>query len=227
MEQNDESIQTVRQAIRLLSQDHPVQPYLKIAGDLASDSGLVDTFLHGRAKSYDVDGCIDLANSAGLDFQGWLLKAPYYAHDVAVPSAGFYDKVNALPEEKIWSVMERIHTLNARHFFIATRPERPKSSYQIDFDAREPRLRAAVPLQVWLERQRDLPFGLAYAAEPGAAAVRSEHRRSSQHSSDRRGPGAGRRPGARQCGGPEKFGRKLFQSLWRLDFVAIDLSAGS
>ena len=43
---------------------------------------LVDTFLHGRARSYTVDDCIDLVTSAGLVFQGWFSKAPYYPHDL-------------------------------------------------------------------------------------------------------------------------------------------------
>jgi SAM-dependent methyltransferase len=228
LEQSDESIQTVRQAIRMLSQDHPVQPYLKIAGDLASDSGLVDTFLHGRAKSYDVDGCIDLANSAGLDFQGWLLKAPYYAHDVAAPGGGFYEKVNALPEAKIWSVMERIHTLNARHFFIATRPERPKNSYVIDFSTADsldyvPLYRFKCGLngnEIFRPGWRmplnatQLPF---VQSIDGRRSIREIAANLAQAGSSVRASAADL----------EKFGRRLFQSLWRLDFVAMDLSADS
>ena len=45
--------------------------------------------------------------------------------------------VNALPENDIWSVMERIQTLNGCHFFTACRPERLKSSYEVDFSAPE------------------------------------------------------------------------------------------
>jgi SAM-dependent methyltransferase len=228
LEQNDESIQTVRQALRLLSPDHPVQPYIKIAGDLFADSGLVDTFLHGRAKSYDVDGCIELANSAGLDFQGWLLKAPYYAHDVAVPHAGFYDKVNALPEEKIWSVMERIHTLNARHFFIATRPERPKSSYVIDFST--PESLDYVPLFRWkcgLNNDEIFRSGWRMPLNPAQLPfVQSiDGRRSIRQIAADLAQAAG--PARGSAADLEKFGRKLFQSLYRLDFVSIDLSARS
>ena len=36
----------------------------------SSDAALVDTFLHGRQRSYTVDECIDLVTSAGLAFQG-------------------------------------------------------------------------------------------------------------------------------------------------------------
>lgn len=51
---------------------------------MGSDAVLVDTFLHGRARNYSVDDCIDLVNSAGLQFQGWHLKAPYYAQSLRV-----------------------------------------------------------------------------------------------------------------------------------------------
>ncbi|MEB3061570.1 class I SAM-dependent methyltransferase [[Mycobacterium] zoologicum] len=227
LEQSDESIHVVRDAIRMLSPEHPVRPYLKIAGDLASDSGLVDTFLHGRAKSYDVDGCIDLADSAGLDFQGWLLKAPYYAHDVSGPSGSFYEAINKLPEAKIWSVMERIHTLNARHFFMATRRDRPKSSYQIDFST--PESLDYVPMfrfKCGLNGNEIIRPGWRMPLNPAQLPfVQSiDGRRSIRDIA----------AGLSQAGGPnrasasdlEKFGRRFFQGLWRLDFVAMDLAPG-
>ena len=71
----------VRETLSLLSADHLVQPYLKRAGSMRSDAVLVDTFLHGRERSYTVDDCIDLVTNAGLVFQGWFNKAPYYPHD--------------------------------------------------------------------------------------------------------------------------------------------------
>ena len=80
--QDDASVRLVREAISSLAPDHPVQSYLKIARDLPFDAALVDTFLHSRDRSYSVEDCLDLVASAGLAFQGWLLKAPYYAHDL-------------------------------------------------------------------------------------------------------------------------------------------------
>ena len=133
LRQDDASVQMVKETISSLSPDHPVQSYLKIAPDLPSDAALVDTFLHSRDRSYTVEDCIDLVAAAGLLFQGWLLKAPYYPHDLSDRGSVFYPAVNALPETKLWSVMERIHTLNACHFFMACRADRPKESYTIDF----------------------------------------------------------------------------------------------
>ena len=79
---------------------------------------MVDTFLHGRQRSYSIDECIDLVTSAGLVFQGWFLKAPYYPHDLYMRRGpGPYQAVNALPETKLWSVMERIQTIECLPFF--------------------------------------------------------------------------------------------------------------
>ncbi len=136
--QDDVSLQIVKDTIAALPEDHPVNSYLRRAGDLQDDAALVDTFLHGRARSYTVDECIDFVGSAGLVFQGWYHKTPYYPQDLAGQPATYYPAVNALPDNKIWSVMERLQTMNGCHFFMACRPERPEARYRIDF--RTPRL---------------------------------------------------------------------------------------
>ena len=67
-------------------------------------------------------------------FQDWFLKTSYYPPTLTEPSE-FHSAVNALPHRKIWSVMERIKTLNGCHFFLACKQERPESSYRIDFSS--------------------------------------------------------------------------------------------
>ncbi len=134
--QDDASVQIVKEVISVLSPDHPVQRYLSIARDLqASDAAMVDTFLHGRQRSYSIEECVELVTSAGLAFQGLLLKAPYYPHDLFAPGTEAAQAINDLPDAKLWSVMERIQTSNACHFFMACREDRPKKSYTIDFSA--------------------------------------------------------------------------------------------
>ncbi|MGH3560258.1 MAG: class I SAM-dependent methyltransferase [Mycobacterium sp.] len=225
LRQDDASVQMVKHALSLLSPDHPVQSYLKIAPDLPSDAALVDTFLHGRQQSYSVDSCLEFVTSAGLEFQGWLIKAPYYAHDLVVPGGTFYPAVNALPEAKIWSVMERIHTLNARHFFMACRPDRPKETYAIDFSTTDcldyvPMLRMRCGISGteifrpgW--RMRLNPAQLPFVQNiDGRRTIREIAGSVAQ-------AGASQRASVADL---EKFGRKLFQSLWRLDFVAMALN---
>jgi SAM-dependent methyltransferase len=133
--QDDASVQIVRDTIATLPDDHPVHGYLSRARDLHDDAALVDTFLHGRTRNYSVDECIDFVASAGLQFQGWFHNTPYYPQDLAGQPAGYYPTVEGLPDNKIWSVMDRLHTKNGCHFFMACHPDRPKSSYQVDFSS--------------------------------------------------------------------------------------------
>ncbi|MDI3314993.1 MAG: class I SAM-dependent methyltransferase [Mycobacterium sp.] len=236
--QDDASIQIVKEAISVLPTDHPARSYLSAARDLQSDAAVVDTFLyvHGRARSYTVDECIDLVTSAGLVFQGWFHKSPYYPHDllasasgILAPSSRFYSAVKALPERKLWSVMERLQTLNACHFFMACRSDRPKEGYQIDFSTADyldyvPLLRTRCGLSgtdiFWPGgarlrlTQAQLPF-LQYVDGRRTIGDIIEH--------------------VAQLGGVTavavgdfwEFARTLFQSLWRLDFLAMALKTNS
>jgi hypothetical protein len=164
--------------------------------------------------------------SAGLVFQGWYHKTPYYPHGLFAPPSGFQPAVNALPENKIWSVMERVQTLNGCHFFMACRPERPKSNYVIDFSAPEAldyvplmRMRCGVDGDeaFWPAGRVSLnPAQLAFMrGVDGDRTIRAI-------AADlaRREP-----PNGVSAADMESFGRNLFQSLWRLDFIAIKLDA--
>ena len=131
--QNDLSIAVVKDALASLPDDHPVNSYLKMAPDLAFDSGLVDTFLHGRERSYSIDECIEFVEQSGLVFQDIFLKSPYYAPRNR--NAGFMSDVAALPERRQWSVMERVNFRNGCHFFTACRPDRSPQTYRIDFSS--------------------------------------------------------------------------------------------
>jgi SAM-dependent methyltransferase len=222
--QDDSSVQLVKDTLSSLTAGHPIQSYLKIAYDLRDDGALVDTFLHHRARSYTVDECLDFVASAGLVFQGWYHKTPYYPNDLFAPSSGFQPAINALPENKIWSVMERLHTLNACHFFMACRPERPKSSYTIDFST------AAALDYVPLMRMRCgvdgdevfWPAGRVRLSPDQLAFMRGVDgdRTIREIAADlaRREP-----PNGLSAADLESFGRSLFQSLWRMDLMAVAL----
>jgi hypothetical protein len=224
LHQDDASVQMVRETLSLLPPDHPVQSYLNMVPELQYDTAVVDTFLHGREHSHTVDDCIDLVTSAGLAFQGWFLNARYYPHDLFAPPNAVYPAINALPERTLWSVMERLHTTNATHFFMACRPERPKESYAIDFSTPDcldyvplMRLRCGLSgLEIFRSDWRaplnsaQLPFvqqvdGHRTIREIAALVAQSEasHRGSTDD--------------------VEKFARKLFQALWRLDVMAMAL----
>jgi SAM-dependent methyltransferase len=228
LRQDDASVQVVKETLAVLAPEHPVQSYLRIARDLqSSDAGLVDTFLHGRQRSYTIEECIDLVASAGLAFQGLLLKGPYYAHDLFAPPNGFYPAVNALPEEKIWSVMERVQNVNGCHFFMACRPERPKESYAIDFSTDDsldyvPIMRMRCGLSGNELFRPDWTLNLSAAQLPFVQQI--DGRSTIREIAERVGQTESRRAAATEL---EKFARKLFQSLWRLDFLAMGLDSKS
>jgi SAM-dependent methyltransferase len=226
--QDEAAVKMVKDTISVLPPDHPVHSYLKVARDLQSDAALVDTFLPARERSYTVEECIDLVTSAGLAFQGWFHKTPYYPHDLFAPGTAFYSAVTALPETKMWSVMERVQTLNGCHFFMACRPDRPKQSYAIDFSTVEsldyvPVLRTRCGISgidiVWPgARMRANPSQLSFVQRVDGRRTIREIITDVAQKADLPHASAAEL---------ETFGRKLFQSLWRLDWVAINSAAAS
>jgi len=229
LQPDDVSVPMMKETISRLAPDHFAQSYLRTAPELQAldDAALVDTFLYDRRHSYTVDDCIDLVTAAGLVFQGWLLKAPYYPHDVLIPGSGFYSAVNALSEAKLWSVMERMNTSNAYHLFMACRPDRPKEQYAIDFSTDDyldyvPMMRMRCGFDGTDIFRPNWRMSLNPAQLPFVQNV--DGRRTIREIAEHVAQG-GQSPRA-SVADLEEFGRKLFCSLWRLDFVAMALHAG-
>ncbi|MFZ1162325.1 class I SAM-dependent methyltransferase [Mycobacterium sp.] len=222
--QNESSIAMVRETLSLLSVDHLVQPYLKLARNLQSDAVLVDTFLHGRERSYTVDDCIDLVTRAGLVFQGWFNKAPYYPHDLFAAPNKVYPAIDALPEPALWSANERLNTLNACHFFMACRADRPKASYAIDFSTHAcldyvPLMRMRCGLSGNEIYRSDWRTTLNSAQLPFLQQVDGQ-RTIREIAASVHGEASSRGSVA----DVETFARKLFTALWRLDFLAVAIN---
>ena len=225
LEQNEESLSMVKEATNSLSPSHPLQSYISIAPDLKFDAGMVDTFLHGRDRSYTVEDCLDLVDSAGLVFQDWFLKTSYYPPTLTEPGNAFYAAVNQLEPQKIWAVMERIKTLNACHFFLACHPSRPEQKYRIDFTSSRaldyvPMLRLRCGIRGdeiyrpgWTVRLD--PTHLAFAQHvDGDRSIREIAERVAL---------SGVLVSTDQAA-LEYTGLELFEDLWRMDFVGMDLS---
>jgi SAM-dependent methyltransferase len=220
--QDDDSISTVKEAIASLPETHPARAYMGLARDLNSDAGWVDTYLHGREKSYSIDECIDLVGSAGLVFQDLFFKSPY--HPPINSRSAFHSLVAALPQSKQWSIMERVNFSNACHFFTVCRSDRPPESYTADFRSSKtsdfvPSLRyrcrldgnqifrpgwsmtldpASLALAQHIDGQRTIGQILEDVSQSGVFAPHSQEDRA-------------------------KYARDLFQALWQLDFLAIKL----
>ena len=229
LQPNEASVQKVRETISALPLEHPVQNFFKIAPVSAqSDVALANVFLRGRERSFTVDECIDLVDAAGLAFQGWLLNAPYYPHDWFRPGSAMDRAINALPDNKLGPVVESLHVLNASHFFLACRSDRPKKSYTIDFSPADSpdyvplmRMRCGVDGQEIFRpnwRTGITPAQLSFVKRvDGGNTIREIAEQVAE---------SGELPRATKIE-LEEFGAKFFEALWRLDFIAISLKAPS
>jgi SAM-dependent methyltransferase len=225
LRQDEESLATVKAALATLAPSHPLKAYLSIAPDLDFDAGLVDTFLHGRDRSYTVGDCLDLVASAGLEFDGWFLKTSYYPPTLTEPDNTFYAAVDTLADPAKWALMERIKTLNACHFFTACRPERPARSYRIDFSGTDaldyvPLMR----LRCGLRRDEVYRPGWSVRLDPTHLAFAQfvDGERSIREIAGRVADSGVLARAER--GELELIALELFEGLWRQDFIAVDLS---
>ncbi len=222
--QDEASVQRVKEALAILPGDHPVRSYLKGARDLLSDGALVDTFLHSRQRSYTVAECLDLVSSAGLAFQGWFHKTPYYPHDLFGPANAFQSSLEQLPDIQLWSAMELLQPANATHFFLACRPERPKEQYTIDFSTDGSLEYVPLPRTACLLSGDEIFLpGAKLKLQPAQLHfVRQvDGRRTIRQIVERVARDGG---GAHESRDElEESARQLFRSLWRLDFLAMAL----
>jgi len=225
LRQNEESLRLVRAGLDWLEPSHPVRPYLEDAPDLGYDAGMVDTFLHGRDVSFTVGDCLELVEGAGLVFQGWFHGAGYHPPTLVEPDNEFLAVISTLPQRQIWAIMERLYNRNACHLFMTCRPERPVPTYRIDFTAPEAldfvplwRMHTAVEGAVLTRYDGwTVTLGLVYAA----LAERVDGERSLRQivalvDQSVETPGADANTAA--------VALRLFEQLWKLDFIAVDLS---
>ena len=124
LQANAEDLAVIRSCLTHTDPDHPLRGYQSVADDLDQPAGLVDTFLPKRERSYTVEDCLNLVAAAGLQFQDWLFKTPYYPPSPRQPGDPFLATIATLPIAQQWGVMERLHTRNACHVFMVCRPER-------------------------------------------------------------------------------------------------------
>ena len=226
--QNESSIATVRETLSLLSADHLVQPYLKMARNLQSDAVLVDTFLHGRERSYTVDDCIDLVTTAGLVFQGWFNTAPYYPHDLfARAQHGLSgDQRTAGAGAVVGDRTSQHRSTPATSSWHVVQTGR-KQSYAIDFSTLAcldyvPLMRMRCGLSGNEIYRSDWRTTLNSAQLPFVQQVDGQ-RTIREIAASVHGEASSRGSVA----DVENFARTLFQALWRLDFLSMALNPDS
>lgn len=214
LRQDEDSLRLVRSGLNWLDASHPARTYAAIAPDLGYDAGLVDTFLHGRDVSFTVQDCLDLVERSGLVFQDWFQKTALHPPTLVEPDNEFLAAVSMLPERQMWSVMEPLRNTYGCHLFTACRRERHTAEYRVDFSA--PNAPDYVPL--WrLRAGLDGP----HAVRPGWAILLSPvHLELAGQIDGDRSIGEI----ADRCAQPVAETLELFRQLWRMDFIATDLS---
>ena len=157
-------------------------------------------------------------------FQDWFQKKSRYPLTLIEPANEFYAAVNQLSNETMWSVMERVNTLNACHFFMATHEQRPTQSYRIDFKA--PGALNFIPLYRYRSGvigQEAFRPGLQIRLDPTHLAF-MQHlngERSIREITERVAQSRLLSAGQAEL---EAIALELFEGLWRTDFLASDLS---
>lgn len=165
--------------------------------------------LHAGVINFTAQECVDLVAGAGLAFQDWLLKSPYYLPGLR-PNDQVIGSIASLPETQMWSVLEPLRNQTGCHLFTACSPERPIETYRVDFH--DPRAVDYVP--GW--RQRAALEG-RYAVRPGWSMHLDTTGREMAERID------GFSTIAQIAGNPEleSVALDLFKELWRMDFIMI------
>ena len=134
--QTPNDVAMVRSVLAGLPAHHPVQPMLQNNLDMNYDAGIVDMFLHPMDHGFSVQDCLNWVDNAGLVFQGWLDPFAYepaaWIKDPAVRA-----KLLALPKAQQWQAMELLNGGIRMHSFMMCHPDRPQSSYQLNFNSPE------------------------------------------------------------------------------------------
>lgn len=228
LDQSAGSVALIKETFRHLKPTHPIRHYLALGpSDLDTDAGLIDSFLHPRAKTYSVPDILRMVDAAGLVFQGWISNYLYYPENMPADS-DLYRALAGLPERDLWAAMELFHALgNATHYFYLCRPDRPRDGYVIDFSGSQfldhipvpaPELRITSPAKLSrrgvecnLEPAQALSFGFVDGKRSIAEILE-----------------AMRAAGAEgDAGQALEFARTFFRSLWRLELIFIRLPGSS
>lgn len=207
LQADEYGLATIKSCLQHTDQAHPLRGYLRVAGDLKHDTGLVDTFLPKRERSYSVQECLNLVAGAGLAFQNWVFNNPYYPKPSNPNPDPFIKTLRALPIEQQWAVMERLNTRNGCHIFMACQPNRltaPAGFPHFDLLERIPALRHPFEIR---ERRLYRNRQLVELHEANQNLISSID---------------GRRTVAELCqGGDQTAMMNAVRELWRLDVITL------
>jgi SAM-dependent methyltransferase len=130
-----EDVELVKHVLRNLPADHAAQTYLRDGpDDLASDTGVVDTFLHRVDRAYSVPEALEFVARNGLKFMRWGEPADY-ALAGAIPFGDpLLERALALPEADQWQVFDLLTQSKGTHTFVVCHAARPDDDFRLRFD---------------------------------------------------------------------------------------------
>lgn len=117
MNQTKSDIEFVKMTINKLDPSHCAMKYIKSAGDIYYDAGLVDTFLHSQDHAYSVDEVYKFVESQNLTFIDWLDRAYYSERALLIPNDPLRLSIEKLPKPRRASVIELLTQSHGTHRF--------------------------------------------------------------------------------------------------------------
>jgi SAM-dependent methyltransferase len=222
LEQKTSDVQVVKNALGALGPNHPVQRYLRLALDLDSDPGLVDTFLHQRDRSFTVTECLDLVQEAGLTFQGWDENSLYYPDGQIPANHPFHATMNKLQGPALWQAMELFYGCLPGHFFHVCRRERPEATYRVNFDGVDFLDYIPVPRVTHRQAPDPLRGQPAAIARPPFAPIYLDNWQAAlfnQSDGQRSIRACLQNSGLAGAAAAVDFARTFFRSLWRIGYM--------
>jgi SAM-dependent methyltransferase len=133
LQQNEVDVELVIKTIAEIPKHHHLNAYINKSQDLYYKSGIVDTFLHSQDKSYSVAEILEFTEKNNLQFQSWLDNSDISLEANLQKNHPLYQKINKLPIEKQWKIIELLTQNQARQFFILSKKTKKINEFTLDF----------------------------------------------------------------------------------------------
>jgi len=161
VQSNTSEIQNLARTLSFLPQDHPLQQRLRDSIDFQSEAGLADALLHPQDRAYSVPQLLDLIQGCGLTFGRWLRQAPYLPQCSPIAASPFAVRINQLPPDQQYAVMELFRGTMVRHSLIAYNNDQKDSVSLVVFDRNGWQDYIPIRIPATISVQERLPAGAA------------------------------------------------------------------
>lgn len=159
----DEGIRDLIAVLSALPPGHPLEYLLRKAPDFRQEAELADALLNPHDRAYSVPQLFDLIKKTGLSFGRWLKQAPYTPQCGTLANMHLASRMERLPLEEQYAVMELFRGTLVRHSVILHRNDCPFNPQPVSFTG-----------EAWLDyvpiRMSDT-ICVQERLPPGAAAV--------------------------------------------------------